>query len=147
MLQRDGVETLHYVDPPYVLGTRVQGNGRACYVHEMSDEDHAELLAALRELQGMVIVSGYANKLYSNTLDGWRVDTTASRISAARGGASRTEMLWMNPACWAALERMQGGLFDAANGVAPVSLRSATRSSSRPVAISTTRAQEVPHHE
>jgi len=116
MPQHDGPDTLHFVDPPYVLGTRVlQGNGRGYYRHEMTDDDHAELLAALRELQGMVIVTGYASDLYAEALAGWRVESTQSRMSAGRGTALRTEMLWMNKACEKALERMHGGLFDTAN--------------------------------
>lgn len=116
MPQHDGPDTLHFVDPPYVLGTRVlQGSGRVYYRHEMTDDDHAELLAALRELQGMVIVTGYESDLYTDALAGWRVERTASRISACRGTALRTEVLWMNRAAQLAHERMHGGLFDAAN--------------------------------
>lgn len=116
MPQHDGPHTLHFVDPPYVLGTRVlQGGGRGYYRHEMSDDDHAELLAAMRELQGMVIVTGYESDLYAEALAGWRVERTASRISAGRGTALRTEVLWMNEACQKALQRMHGGLFDMAS--------------------------------
>jgi DNA adenine methylase len=116
MPQHDGPDTLHFVDPPYVLSTRVlQGKGRGYYRHEMTDDDHAKLLAALRELKGMVIVTGYASDLYADALSGWRVESTQSRISSGRGTALRTEMLWMNEACEKALGRMHGGLFETAN--------------------------------
>lgn len=116
MLAHDGPDTLHFVDPPYVLDTRVlQGGGRGYYRHEMTDDDHTELLAVLRKLTGMVIVTGYETDLYHDALIGWRVERTASRISAGRGTAVRTEVMWMNPACAAALESTHGGLFQTAN--------------------------------
>jgi DNA adenine methylase len=110
LLQHDSPETLHYVDPPYVFETRVMRKGVG-YRHELSDEDHVELLATLCDLQGMVVLSGYASELYEATLAGWRRFETSSRISAARGTVLRTEVVWLNPACWAALERSRGGLF------------------------------------
>nr|WP_313227320.1 DNA adenine methylase [Stenotrophomonas pavanii] len=99
MRQHDTPQTLHYVDPPYVHSTRVMQAGKAGYYkHEMAFEDHQELLAALLALRGMVVVSGYRTELYDDTLTGWqRVETTA-RISAGRGGATRTECLWISPA-------------------------------------------------
>ncbi|WP_312368085.1 DNA adenine methylase [Stenotrophomonas sp.] len=98
MQQHDTTQTLHYVDPPYVHSTRVMQAGKAGYYrHEMSIEDHQELLAALLALRGHVVVSGYRTELYDDTLAGWqRVETTA-RISAGRGGATRTECLWLSP--------------------------------------------------
>lgn len=98
MQQHDTAQTLHYVDPPYVHSTRVMQAGKAGYYrHEMSIEDHQELLAALLALRGHVVVSGYRTELYDDTLTGWqRVETTA-RISAGRGGATRTECLWISP--------------------------------------------------
>ena len=119
MPAHDGPDTLHFVDPPYVLGTRVlQGSGRGCYRHEMTDADHEELLATLLELEGMVIVTGYESDLYHDALRGWRVEKTDARISAGRGTAIRTEVLWMNSACAAALESAHGDLFSTANALA-----------------------------
>lgn len=116
MQQHDGPDTLHFVDPPYVLSTRVlQGGARGYYRHEMTDDDHAELLSKLRDLKGMVIVTGYASDLYAEALDSWRVESTQSRISARRGCTLRTEMLWMNGACERALGSMHGGLFEMDN--------------------------------
>ena len=73
----------------------------------LSDADrlgeHAELLEFARGLRGMVAISGYANPLYENALRGWCSAQTTSRIAAGRGGALRTETLWLNPAVVAAL--------------------------------------------
>lgn len=101
MRQHDAIDTLHFVDPPYVLGTRVlQGAGsKGYYRHEMTDDQHIELLAAVKSLQGMVVLSGYPSGLYEAELGGWRLHTTASRISAGRGTALRTECIWLNERC------------------------------------------------
>lgn len=111
MRQHDTKDTLHFVDPPYLLGTRVlQANGKGYYRHEMTDADHVELLSVLLELEGSVVVSGYESDLYHDTLSGWESFETKSRISAGRGTALRTEIVWVSPACSDAL-LSRGGLF------------------------------------
>lgn len=111
MQQHDRNDTLHFVDPPYLLSTRVlQANGKGYYRHEMTDADHRELLQVLLELEGMVVVSGYDSDLYNDMLAGWETFQTKSRISAGRGTALRTEVVWINQACSDALNN-RGGLF------------------------------------
>lgn len=105
MRAHDGPETLHYVDPPYVLSTRVR-EGSKVYRHEMNDAQHVELLRALRELEGMVIVSGYLSDLYSLELEGWHVNSTEARASAFRGTKKAIEVIWMNQSCF---DRLHGG--------------------------------------
>lgn len=100
----DSADTLNFVDPPYLWDTRYTENGRMkgpAYTHEMTDEDHAELLALLVELEGMVVVCGYMNDLYTSTLEkqGWILKTKDSRISSYRGTTVKTECIWLNPAC------------------------------------------------
>lgn len=112
MAQHDGPETLHYVDPPYLPETRARGNrydlAWRMYRHEMSREDHADLLIFLAELEGMVMLSGYPDSLYDDQLVGWsRVETQAM----ADGARDRTEVLWLNPHCAAALEAEAMPLF------------------------------------
>lgn len=94
----DGAETLHYVDPPYVHDTRYSGakTGRV-YRHEMTDQDHEELLKVLLDLDGKVIVSGYPSELYNDYLGQWKRVDTSARISSGRGTDTRTECLWINP--------------------------------------------------
>ena len=65
----------------------------------MDDCAHRELLDALLELDGMVVLSGYPSDLYSEMLPGWTSYSTSARISAGRGTANRTECIWLNPAC------------------------------------------------
>lgn len=116
MAQHDAPDTLHFVDPPYVLSTRVRGGEgtERAYRHELTDVQHLELLAQLRALQGYVVLSGYPSELYDDQLKGWAKFDTQSRISAGRGGKLRTEVVWVNPACNAAIDRRQGLFADAA---------------------------------
>lgn len=100
MQQHDTADTLHFVDPPYVFGTRSLRNVvQGCYRHEMTDEQHLELLGVLKNLQGMVVLSGYPSDLYERELADWQVHTTGSRIAAGRGTSVKTEVLWLNAAC------------------------------------------------
>lgn len=100
LFQHDTGTTLHFVDPPYLHGTRVikPGTSRG-YAHEMTDDEHAELLAKLQDLRGMVVVCGYPSDLYNEALRDWTRDETTSRASAQRGTSMRTEVVWMNRAC------------------------------------------------
>lgn len=106
MKQHDGGGTLHYVDPPYLPETRSPANKydlkHRMYRHELTVDDHRELLAFLTTLQGMVVLSGYPSALYDDALPEWRRVTTRALADGAR---ERTEVLWLNPACSAALDR------------------------------------------
>lgn len=110
MAQHDGPDTLHYVDPPYVFETRADMGDD--YAHEMTDEDHAELLVFLRGLAGMVVLSGYPSILYDDALHDWR---RIERKALADGAAERTEVLWINPLCVRALDAERMPLFEVAS--------------------------------
>ncbi|HEY0062481.1 MAG TPA: DNA adenine methylase [Telluria sp.] len=103
MKAHDAPDTLHFVDPPYVHGTRVMTGSRRTYKHELTDFDHVQLLDALLELDGCVVLCGYPSDLYQDKLIGWQMHTTDARISAGRGTAIRKEVIWLNPACAASL--------------------------------------------
>lgn len=96
MLQHDSPETLHYVDPPYVLETRSMKNPycKKGYRFEMTDEQHRDLAAFLHTLSGVVVVSGYACKLYDKEL--FRKWHRVERPALADGARKRTEVLWIN---------------------------------------------------
>ncbi|MBT9263554.1 DNA adenine methylase [Pseudomonas sp. MG-9] len=102
----DGQNTLHFVDPPYVLSTRYESakSGRY-YRYEMTDADHQALLTCLLEAKGMVALSGYMSEIYTDQLKGWSMNTVSARISAGRGSSTRQECLWLNPACMHALQQ------------------------------------------
>lgn len=106
----DTPETLHYVDPPYLHETRCRVRGKnsdRAYRHDMDVQDHLELMGVLRELQGMVVLSGYSSSLYDENLPGWERRETTARISAGRGTSVRTEVVWLSPSCAASLEPEQ----------------------------------------
>jgi DNA adenine methylase len=92
MSQHDGIDALHYVDPPYVFATRSDNSDD--YAHEMSDADHAKLLAFLPHLMGLVMLSGYPNEAYNAALKGWKRIT---KKALADGAKERIEVLWINP--------------------------------------------------
>lgn len=94
----DAESTLHYVDPPYVHETRYSGaKAGRIYRHEMSNQDHQDLLDVLLSLDGKVIVSGYSSEIYNDSLSNWKRVDTRARISAGRGTDTRIECLWINP--------------------------------------------------
>lgn len=96
----DGPETLHYVDPPYIQSTRNRPDHH--YRHEMSEDDHRELLDVLRQVRGHAVLSGYRHPIYDEALADWpRVDK-AARVD---GGGSAIESLWLHPRT---AEAMQG---------------------------------------
>ena len=98
---RDGC--LHYVDPPYVLGTRKVSNPycKKGYRYELSDADHEALAETLHGLAGMVVLSGYPSDLYDRLYGDWRREEKTARDAVS---SPRTECLWINPACAAALD-------------------------------------------
>lgn len=101
--RHDAPASLHYVDPPYVHDTRSMfKGGKSAYRHELDLVGHASLLEVLRGLTGMVVLSGYAHPLYEQSLHDWRRVEFAALADGAR---PRTEVLWINPACAAALDR------------------------------------------
>ncbi len=81
---------LIYADPPYMLGTR---QNRKQYRHEMTDDDHMELLEAIKAHRGPAIISGYDSDLYNRELKGWYKD---GRTSFTQTASKRREILWMN---------------------------------------------------
>ena len=81
---------LIYADPPDLMETRC---GRQQYSHEMTDEDHGDLLEALKRHPGPVVLSGYASGMYDEALSDWHRETIHS---ADRTGRTREEVLWSN---------------------------------------------------
>lgn len=80
---------LIYADPPYLLNTR----GGKQYRHEMNDQDHLDLLKALKQHKGSVILSGYPHDMYDCELKGW---SRITKKSYNQNSDQRTEVLWMN---------------------------------------------------
>ena len=100
----DRKETLFYLDPPYVQDSRVAKNK---YQFEMTNEQHEDLLKQIVSVKGLVILSGYDNKLYNSYLKKWhRIERKmfchSSAITVNQGEEKkrpkRIEVIWLNPA-------------------------------------------------
>lgn len=94
---QDGENTLFYVDPPYVHETR---STKDLYEHEMSTEDHVELLNLLHTIEGKFLLSGYHCEMYDDAAElyGWRC-TDIEIDNKLAGGASKPKMVeavWRN---------------------------------------------------
>jgi DNA adenine methylase len=96
----DGPQACFYLDPPYHPATRGEHGVRrhSTYVHELTAEDHEELVARVLELRGSVLISGYDHETYRPLIDAgferfeFAHNATASRELHGRG--ARTEVLW-----------------------------------------------------
>ena len=79
-----------YLDPPYLLETR---KNKKVYKHELSAEEHEELLKLISCSKAKIMISGYMNELYSHYLSGWKLEQTTAKDQA---GNRKTECIWMN---------------------------------------------------
>lgn len=104
LVTHDRVDTLHFIDPPYVRSTR---DHKAAYGHEMTDAQHRMLSVVLHGLKGMVVLCGYASPLYSELFADWETVTKETRAGDA---SLRTEVLWLSPTCSKALRASRSQL-------------------------------------
>jgi DNA adenine methylase len=95
--KQDTEGTLFYLDPPYVHETRVTTGE---YEHEMTLDQHAELLDLLAGIKGKFLLSGYRSPLYDAAAEkhGWhRADFEIdNKASTAREKPMKIECVWMN---------------------------------------------------
>ncbi len=88
----DSEQTLFYCDPPYVHASRGDTNA---YKHEMSDGEHIELANVLRNVDGLVALSGYECELMDELYFDWYVtNAPVKRINSTK--QLRQETLWTN---------------------------------------------------
>jgi len=97
----DSVDTLFYVDPPYLKSTRTK---HRCYRYDLTDDDHIRLIEILLTLKGQVILSGYKNEIYKPLIDnGWCYQEFTSICQAAKRTKNvnlnhgRIECIWATP--------------------------------------------------
>lgn len=105
----DRDDAVFYVDPPYVLNTRVS---KKVYDVEQDDHFHQRLVDCLLSVKGAVVLSGYATDIYKPLEEnGWErigfvtaahasVKHRKSRVIGAgnaRKNAKRIEYVWRNP--------------------------------------------------
>lgn len=84
-----GKDTFIYIDPPYLQDTRKS----YLYNHEMTDEQHAELLQIVKESDCKIMISAYENELYDNVLADWKKEHKSTTAECSR---RRVETLYMN---------------------------------------------------
>lgn len=88
----DTIDTLFYLDPPYVHESRTDTKA---YGYEMSDLDHFELASVLNQIKGRAVISGYRTKFYDEIYKNWiRIDSEEKTINSSKG--VRIESLWLN---------------------------------------------------
>lgn len=95
---QDGPKTLFYLDPPYLDETRVSHGEYG--EHEMSPEDHEDLLKVIHRIKGKFLLSGYRSDLYNDYAAGYgwrRVEKQIDcKASSQEVKPVKTECLWMN---------------------------------------------------
>jgi DNA adenine methylase len=93
----DSSQTLVYCDPPYLHSTRHEGS-RSIYGCEMSEAEHRELAAVLKQCQGRVVLSGYPSDLYAELYQGWRTVEfdMPNHAAGGRSKARKRETIWLN---------------------------------------------------
>lgn len=100
----DSQQTFFYLDPPYVHSSE---RGEMRYEHELSNDDHRDLVKVIQDLKGSVMLSGYRNEIYDalpwDREDFetylWSASPTKAHGLQGEGGYSdkkRTECLWRN---------------------------------------------------
>jgi len=82
-------ETLIYADPPYIPNTRRRAR---VYRFDYSYKDHEELIECLLAQSCKVMVSGYANTMYSSLLRNWSQVTFDAKTHIGM----REETVWLN---------------------------------------------------
>jgi len=105
----DTPKTFFYLDPPYVVEER---RTEDVYKHEMTQEDHQELVELLLGIKGSAVLSGYASDVYKPLEKaGWcrqdwnTVCFVAGRVrnsnlqgkGAALREQKRVETVWVSP--------------------------------------------------
>ena len=95
--QQDEPDTLFYCDPPYLHETRAAAD---VYAHEMTIEQHGDLLHLLAHIKGRFLLSGYRSTAYDTHAEtfGWR-RTDFDLPNNAAGGAEKRRMVesvWTN---------------------------------------------------
>lgn len=87
----------YYLDPPYLHETRGK-SARKSYRHEMTKNDHIELLNCCLAHKGKILLSGYDNDLYNFMLSGWNKVTkeVANHSQQTPTKTKKIECLWRN---------------------------------------------------
>lgn len=93
----DAPGTVFYIDPPYLKSTRT---AKDAYEHEMTYNQHKDLLTKLATIKGKFLLSGYRSELYDKWAEFYkwrRVDfAIVNNSSADYVKETKVECLWLN---------------------------------------------------
>ena len=93
------------MDPPYPSSVRMSGR----YDHEMSLQDHRDLVHRALKLKGIVILSGYENPIYSPLeTAGWVGKSFKVPAYSSDRRTRREEYLWISPSAQQRLKFQKG---------------------------------------
>lgn len=94
----DSEKTLFYFDPTYLHSTRSTKTEYG--EHEMSEDDHSQLLKRLARIEGYFVLSGYHSELYDSfaASQGWLSYEfqIANNASSSKSKEVKTEVAWTN---------------------------------------------------
>jgi len=83
----DSPNTFFYLDPPYVTGTR---KSKKVYVHEMTDDDHEDMVELLLRMKGKAMLSGYESAIYGPLeCQGWKRYDLEAMCTAGIGSVTK----------------------------------------------------------
>jgi DNA adenine methylase len=84
-----------YLDPPYLLSTRIS---KDVYDYEMTERDHVNLLDLCIQSKAKILLSGYESKIYNIKLTNWtrQEKIIINHSSQQLNKQFRTEILWSN---------------------------------------------------
>ena len=99
MRELDSPHTFHYLDPPYLKETRNKSSTEI-YQHEMTYEQHEELLLFLPTLKAKWMLSCYPSPLYDShaKANGWHHEDLQidNKSSGAKTKEKKTERIYLN---------------------------------------------------
>ena len=89
------IRVFYYIDTPYLHETRVS---KDVYDHEMSFEQHSELLELIKQSKDKILISGYHSELYNKELKSWNSDEYGIVNHSGQGKKKqkRVEVVWKN---------------------------------------------------
>jgi len=116
LLKYNNKDVLFYLDPPYIHSTRTKGSCRL-YDHEMTDDQHKQMVELLLNLKAKCILSGYQHEIYSPLeRAGWqRRDYSQSvrlEMKSKKERKDTIESLWLCPQTVEELNAQATPLFD-----------------------------------
>lgn len=88
----DEDDTFWYLDPPCLPNAREE-LANSTHSHNMTVEDHIQLIAMAKNARGKVLISGCSSPLYNRSLKGWK---TKKKNVPGNNKERKIEVLWMN---------------------------------------------------